>query len=127
MHVSHSSLIDDDFSSLKAVALLFRSLISESPEVVSTAASALHDALVLCVPSKDKGDDASSSKKSQRLPKDMIQNCIKPILLNLRDYTTLSLPLLRGLRRLLGLLSSWFNKSLGSKLLEHLTKFGDPG
>ena len=92
--------------------------------MVSAAASAVHDALVLCVSSKDEEDGTSSSS---RLPKDTIQNCIKPILLKLRDHTALSLPLLRGLLRLLGLLSTWFNKSLGSKLLEHLIKFEDPG
>jgi len=44
----------------------------------------------------------------------------------LRDYTRLSIPLLQGLSRLLSLLSSWFNRTLGEKLLEHLQKWLDP-
>lgn len=109
-----------------AVALLFRSLISDPPEVCAAATSSLHSALTLCVPSKET-EDGSASSKGHRLPKDLIQSCIRPILLNLRDYKNLSIPLLRGLSRLLNLLSSWFNKSLGEKLIEHLKKFCDPG
>lgn len=109
------------------VALLFRSLISEPAEAVSASASALHNALILCVPRNNKeGGEAGSSSKGHRLPKDLIQSCIRPILLNLREHTKLTIPLLRGLSRLLGLLSSWFNKTLGDKLLEHLSKFGEP-
>ncbi len=48
------------------------------------------------------------------------------MLLNLRDYTRLSVHLLRGLSRLLSLLSSWFNKTLGEKLIDHLQKWADP-
>lgn len=106
------------------IALLFRSLTSEPPEAVSSSASALHNALNLCLP-KDKTDQSPS--KGSRLPKELIQSCIRPILLNLREYTKLTMPLLRGLSRLLRLLSSWFNKTLGEKLIEHLHKFTDPG
>ncbi|KAL7534798.1 hypothetical protein ACHAXR_010621, partial [Thalassiosira sp. AJA248-18] len=113
------------------VALLFRSLISEPPEAVSSSASALHNALVLCVPrdrtAAAEGESLSSSSKGgHRLPKELIQSCIRPILLHLRDYSKLTISLLRGLSRLLGLLSSWFNKTLGEKLLEHLSKFNEP-
>merc|ERR1712060_22467 len=38
----------------------------------------------------------------------------------------LTLSLLSGLSRLLELLSSWFNVTLGEKLLEHLRKWTDP-
>ena len=61
-----------------------------------------------------------------RLRKELLQTCIRPVLLNLRDYTRLSVRLLRGLSRLLALLSSWFNKTLGEKLLDHLQKWTDP-
>lgn len=92
-------------------------------EAVESSASALHSALIL-----GKGlDNASLSVKGHRLPKELIQSCIRPILLNLREHTKLSLPLLRCLSHLLVLLSSWFNKTLGQKLIEHLNKFGEPG
>lgn len=65
-------------------------------------------------------------KPQSRLPKELLQTCIRPVLLNLREYTRLSVPLLQGLARLLSLLSSWFNTTLGEKLLEHLQKWADP-
>ena len=45
--------------------------------------------------------------------------------MNIRDHTKLSLPLLRGIARLLSLLSSWFSKTLGEKLLDHLQYWSD--
>ena len=98
------------------VSLLFRSLISEPTEAVSASSSALHDALLLGV--TDNNSIEGSVTKSHRLPKELIQTCIRPILLHLRDHTKLNIPLLRGLSRLLALLSSWFNRTLGEKLLE---------
>jgi transformation/transcription domain-associated protein len=65
-------------------------------------------------------------KSKSRLRKELLQTCIRPVLLNLRDYTRLSVHLLRGLSRLLSLLSSWFNKTLGEKLLDHMQKWTDP-
>ena len=79
--------------------------------------------LAWSVSSKEVTD---ASKSNSRLPKELLQTCIRPVLLNLRDYTKLSVPLLRGLSRLLSLLSSWFNKTLGEKLLDHLQKWTDP-
>lgn len=72
-----------------------------------------------------EGDDGSKSSKS-RLRKELLQTCIRPVLLNLRDYTRLSTHLVLGLSQLLSLLSSWFNKTLGEKLLDHLQKWTDP-
>lgn len=71
------------------VALLFRSLISEPTEIVSASSSALHNALVLCVPSKSSAGKSSSSK-GHRLPKELIQSCIRPILLHLREVSCIS-------------------------------------
>ena len=58
--------------------------------------------------------------------KELLQTCIRPVLVNLRDYTNLNLALLRGLSRLLSLLSSWFSKTLGEKLLDHLQRWIEP-
>lgn len=90
---------------------------------VCAAHEALQDVLSLSVVTKD---EAEGSRSQSRLPKELLQTCIRPVLLNLRDYTRLSVPLLRGLARLLSLLSSWFNKTLGEKLLEHLQKWTEP-
>ena len=106
------------------ISLLFRSLTSESSEVVEASASALHDALLLVAVDKEEDRD-EEGKSKHRLPKDLIQTCIRPILLHLRDHSKLTIPMLRGLSRLLSLLQSWFNKTLGEKLLDHLHKFTD--
>lgn len=44
----------------------------------------------------------------------MLQTSLRPILVNLAYYNKLKLPLLRGLARLLNLLASWFNVTLGA-------------
>lgn len=108
------------------ISLLFRSLVSSPIKAVNAAHDALRDALSLSLSPKTDADDEASSSQS-RLPKELLQTCIRPVLQNLREYTRLSVPLLRGLSRLLSLLSSWFNKTLGEKLLDHLRKWSDPG
>jgi len=92
---------------------------------VDAAHLALRDVLSLCVVLKSE-EGGEGSKSHTRLPKELLQTCIRPVLLHLRDYSRLSVPLLRGLSRLLSLLSSWFNKTLGEKLLDHLQKWTDP-
>ena len=103
------------------VSLLFRSLVSCPLKAVTAAHDALRDVLTLSVLPAEEG-----TKSKSRLRKELLQTCIRPVLLNLRDYTRLSINLLRGLSRLLSLLSSWFNKTLGEKLLDHLQKWTDP-
>lgn len=105
------------------ISLLFRSLVSSPTQAVAAAHEALVDVLALSVTQKEQ---VEAGQSQSRLPKELLQTCIRPVLLNLRDYTRLSVPLLRGLAKLLSLLSSWFNKTLGEKLLEHLTKWTDP-
>jgi len=103
------------------VSLLFRSLTSRPEAAVDAAYNALKEILSLSAKSKE-----GETQSTHRLPKNLLQMCIKPVLLNLREYTKLSVPLLRGLSRLLSLLSTWFSKTLGEKLLEHLQKWADP-
>lgn len=106
------------------ISLLFRSLVSNPREAVAASHCALRDVLALSPRAAAKVDDQARSQS--RLPKDLLQTCIRPVLLNLKEYTRLSIPLLRGLCRLLSLLSSWFNKTLGEKLMDHLKKWTDP-
>lgn len=105
------------------ISLLFRSLVSQPIQAVTAAHDALRDVLTLSVVTTD-GSEGVKSKS--RLRKELLQTCIRPVLLNLRDYTRLDVVLLRGLEQLLSLLSSWFNKTLGEKLLDHLQKWTDP-
>ncbi|GKZ01483.1 hypothetical protein MPSEU_001098900 [Mayamaea pseudoterrestris] len=105
------------------ISLFFRSLVCWPAKTVSAAHFALVDVLSLSL-STTAGD--VSVKSQTRLPKELLQTCIRPVLLNLREHTRLTVPLLRGLKRLLSLLSNWFNRTLGDKLLDHLQKWTDP-
>lgn len=49
----------------------------------------------------------------QKMPKHLLQSSLRPILVNLAYYNKLKLPLLQGLARLLQLLATWFNVTLG--------------
>lgn len=103
---------------------MFRSLVSQPLRAVNSAHYALCDVLALSSTKPPEGDEIVSS--NTRIPKELLQTCIRPVLLQLREYTRLSVPLLRGLGRLLLILGSWFNKTLGERLLDHLRKWTDP-
>jgi hypothetical protein len=108
------------------ISLLFRSLVSVPVRAVVAAHDALRDVLALSMSCRERGDTDGHQKSQSRLPKELLQTCIRPVLLNLRDHSRLSISLLRGLARLLSLLSTWFNRTLGEKLLDHLQKWADP-
>lgn len=64
--------------------------------------------------------------QQQRMPKDLLQSSLRPILVNLAHTKSLTMPLLQGLARLLELLANWFNVTLGGKLFDHLKKWLEP-
>ncbi|RLN91504.1 hypothetical protein BBJ28_00006450 [Nothophytophthora sp. Chile5] len=97
------------------VGIFFRYLTGQPPELVQVAQQALTDVIQL-----------NKQNKDVFLPKELLQQCLRPVLLNLADYRKLNMPLLEGLARLLTLLSSCFNVTLGEKLLEHLKQWRDP-
>ena len=61
----------------------------------------------------------------EKLPKELLQSCLRPILLNLTNIKGLTLSLLNGLGRLLELLSNCFNVQLSTRLLNHLDDLAD--
>ncbi|GLD94890.1 hypothetical protein PINS_up003515 [Pythium insidiosum] len=97
------------------VGVFFRFLTRQPVELVTCAQQALTDVIQL-----------NKTHKEITLPKELLQQCLRPVLLNLADYRKLNVPLLDGLARLLTLLSSCFNVTLGEKLLEHLKQWRDP-
>ncbi|TDH64928.1 uncharacterized protein CCR75_008854 [Bremia lactucae] len=97
------------------VGVFFRYLTGQPPELVQVAQDALTDVIQL-----------NKQNKDVFLPKELLQQCLRPVLLNLADYRKLNIPLLDGLSRLLTLLGSCFNVTLGEKLLEHLKQWRDP-
>ncbi|XP_075498359.1 LOW QUALITY PROTEIN: SAGA complex/NuA4 acetyltransferase complex subunit TRA1-like [Primulina tabacum] len=93
----------------KIISMFFKSLTSRTPEIVAVAKEGLRQVIL-----------------QQRMPKELLQGSLRPILVNLAHTKNLSMPLLQGLARLLELLSNWFNVTLGGKLLEHLKKWLEP-
>ena len=61
-----------------------------------------------------------------RLPKELLQTGLRPILMNLPDSKRLSVPGLEGLARLLELLTNYFKVEIGHKLLDHFRIVADP-
>ena len=108
---------------------MLRSLIADPIEVCIAGESALRSALSSCEadPSSKETEDGSAKQSDFRLSKELIQESIKPVLISFKSVSQLSVPLMRGLSRLLGLLSSWFNRSFGDKCMDHLKKFSEPG
>nr|XP_009601660.1 probable transcription-associated protein 1 isoform X2 [Nicotiana tomentosiformis] len=93
----------------KIISMFFKSLTSRNLEIVAVAKEGLRQVI-----------------QQQRMPKELLQSSLRPILVNLAHTKNLSMPLLQGLARLLELLSNWFNVTLGGKLLEHLRKWLEP-
>lgn len=69
---------------------MFRALVSDNQDIYSAARRALERIM-----------------KVSKIPKNLLQNSLRPILQNLGDYRRLTLRLLHGLGRLLELLSDW--------------------
>ncbi|BFZ54613.1 transcription-associated protein 1 [Savitreella phatthalungensis] len=95
----------------RIIATFFKSLYAKSPEVVETANKGLQKVLA----------------QNNKLPKDLLQAGLRPILMNLSDHKRLSVPGLEGLARLLELLTNYFKVEIGRKLLDHLKAWADPG
>ncbi|KAF2467993.1 uncharacterized protein BDR25DRAFT_266462 [Lindgomyces ingoldianus] len=95
---------------LRIIAVFFKCLYSKSPEVIEAANQGL------------SGVISASSK----LPKDVLQSGLRPILINLQDPRKLSIEGLDGLARLLKLLTNYFKVEIGTRLLDHLKTIADP-
>ncbi|KAM3383848.1 hypothetical protein ACQJBY_008479 [Aegilops geniculata] len=93
----------------KIISMFFKSLTCRTTEIVNVAKEGLRQVV-----------------QQQRMPKDLLQSSLRPILVNLAQTRSLTMPLLQGLARLLELLSNWFNVTLGAKLLDHLKKWLEP-
>ncbi|KAF2229771.1 hypothetical protein EV356DRAFT_580549 [Viridothelium virens] len=97
-------------SRARIIAVFFKSLYSKAPDVVEAAELGL------------KGVLAATHK----LPKDLLQNGLRPILMNLQDPRKLSVDGLEGLAKLLTLLTNYFKVEIGSRLLDHTKTIADP-
>jgi transformation/transcription domain-associated protein len=94
----------------KIVSVFFKCLYSESKQTIEAANDALKVVL----------------SQTTKLPKDLLQNGLRPVLANLQDPRRLSVHGLDGLARLLQLLTTYFKVEIGSRLLDHIKVLADP-
>ena len=96
-------------SRARIIAVFFKSLYSKSLDIIDAANAGLKEVLV----------------QTNKLPKDLLQNGLRPILMNLQDPKRLTVAGLEGLARLLTLLTNYFKVEIGSRLLEHMKVIAD--
>lgn len=94
----------------KIMAVFFKTLYNRSSKVVDAAHAGLRAVVA----------------NNARLPKDILQNGLRPILLTLSDHKRLKVTGLEGLARLLEVLTNYFKVEIGNKLLDHLKAWADP-
>ena len=93
----------------RIISVFFKSLYSPSKKVIDAANAGMTAVL----------------SQTNKLPKDLLQNGLRPILMNLQDPRKLSEPGLDGLARLLALLTNYFKTEIGEKLLGHMNVIAD--
>ena len=94
----------------RIIAVFFKSLYSPSLEVIEAANIGLKGVLL----------------QTNKLPKDLLQNGLRPILMNLQDPNKLTEQGLDGLARLLALLTNYFKTEIGERLMGHMNVIASP-
>ncbi|KAF2718982.1 hypothetical protein K431DRAFT_252186 [Polychaeton citri CBS 116435] len=94
----------------RVISIFFRMLYSRNRDVSSAANAGLK--IVLAA--------------TQKLPKDLLQSGLRPILVNVQDPRKLSVEGLEGLRTLLQLLTTYFKVEIGTRLLDHMKHITEP-
>lgn len=89
---------------IRILGVFFKALCNKSTEIISAAHKGLK----------------SSLQENSKLPKELLQNGLRPMLMNLSDHKKLTVSGLEALARLLELLISYFRVEIGRKLLDHL-------
>lgn len=89
---------------IRILGVFFKALCNKSTEIINAAHIGLK----------------SSLDESAKLPKELLQNGLRPMLMNLSDHKKLTVSGLEALARLLELLISYFRVEIGRKLLDHL-------
>ncbi|KAI1214964.1 uncharacterized protein F4807DRAFT_466329 [Annulohypoxylon truncatum] len=94
----------------KIVSVFFKCLYSESKPTIEAANDSLRAVL----------------SQTNKLPKDLLQQGLRPVLANLQDPKRLSTHGLDNLARLLRLLTTYFKVEIGARLLDHIKVLADP-
>ncbi|KHJ31953.1 putative fat domain-containing protein [Erysiphe necator] len=95
----------------KILSVFFKCLYAESKETIEAANDALKIFLL----------------QTSKLPKDLLQNSLRPVLAKLQDPRRLSTHGLDALARLLQLLTTYFKVEIGSRLLDHIKVLAEVG
>ena len=93
----------------KIISVFFKCLYVASPQIIEAANAGLKGVLL----------------QSNKLPKELLQNGLRPILMNLQDPKKLTAEGLAGLARLLALLTNYFKTEIGEKLIGHMNFIAD--
>ncbi|KAK4670085.1 transcription-associated protein 1 [Podospora pseudopauciseta] len=94
----------------KVVGVFFKCLYSDSQPTIEAANNALRSVL----------------QHTTKLPKDLLQSGLRPVLASLQDAKRLTVHSLENLARLLRLLTTYFKVEIGSRLLDHIKQIADP-
>ncbi|CCE81661.1 Piso0_002324 [Millerozyma farinosa CBS 7064] len=89
---------------IRILGVFFKALCNKSTEIINAAHQGLK----------------SSLRENAKLSKELLQNGLRPMLMNLSDHKKLTVSGLEALARLLELLISYFRVEIGRKLLDHL-------
>lgn len=116
LHLLSTAMSFPEFSSepnnparLRVLTVFFKFLHARAPEVIEAAKAGMRDYLV----------------HTPKLPREVLQHGLRPILMNLQDAKRLGIPGLNGLARLLALLNNHFKVEIGSRLLDHTKIIAD--
>lgn len=94
----------------KIVAVFFKCLYSDSHPTIEAAKEALKAVL----------------RNSSKLPRDLLQAGLRPVLASLSDAKRLTVHGLENLAILLKLLTNYFKVEIGARLLDHIKVIADP-
>lgn len=86
------------------VSVFFKTLYARQPELVEVSRAALEQVMA----------------QQHKLPTDLLQNGLRPVLQSLGEPRNLNLAAVEGLRRILQLFSHFFKAEIGKKLLDYL-------
>ncbi|SCV01740.1 LAME_0G18184g1_1 [Lachancea meyersii CBS 8951] len=89
---------------IRVLAVFFKTMLKTSPEIIEATYQGLKSVLA----------------ENSKLPKELLQNGLKPMLMNLSDHQKLTVSGLEALAKLLELLIAYFKVEIGKKLLDHL-------
>ena len=95
---------------IRILSVFFKTLCSKSTKIINAAHAGLKRVL----------------SQNSKLPKELLQSGLRPMLMNLSDYKKLTVSGLEALSRLLELLISYFKVEIGRKLLDHLMAWAQP-